>query len=231
MRKKIYNILLVEDDQALGYVLTEYLKIHDFDVKWANSGKNAMAMLDANSFDLVILDVTLPDQDGFVVSEQLRMRHPNLPFLFLTARSMKIDVLKGFSKGAVDYIKKPIDEDELVARIKAITSRVSPSSEPEKVDETYKIGDFLFNNRQQLLIHPEERVSLTSRETELLYYLATHKNQLCSHKDILLDIWGESDYFNKKSLNVFISHLRKYLARDSSVTIENIHNRGYILKY
>lgn len=231
MPERMYKILLVEDDEALGYVLSEYLKINKFNIEWVKSGKEAIKTLETYTFDLVILDVTLPDLDGFRISEQIKTLQPNLPFIFLTARSMKIDVLKGFSLGAVDYIKKPIDEDELVARIRAITTRVIPATNSVKSDGIYEIGDFQFNSWLQTLHHPKREISLTSRESELLAYLVTNRNELCGHKEILMDIWGRNDYFNKKSLNVFISHLRKYLSLDPKVQIENVHNRGFVLKF
>jgi DNA-binding response OmpR family regulator len=231
MNKTKYKILLVEDDESLGYVLSEYLKINAFHLRWAKNASEAIKKLEQHSFDLAILDVTLPDMDGFALSRQIKAQFPRLPFIFLTARSMKIDVLKGFAEGAVDYLKKPIDEDELVARINAILSRVVDSEKGKNEQELFQIGTYQFNSAQQSLNLDGQYKSLTARETEVLRYLATHRNELCSYKNILIHIWGENDYFNKKSLNVFISHLRKYLAGDSSVRIDNIHNRGFILRY
>ncbi len=124
MNESNFKILLVEDDESLGYVLSEYLKINSFDIRWSKSAAEAISILNKETFDLAILDVTLPDTDGFSLAKQIKTHFPRLPFLFLTARSMKIDVLKGFASGAVDYLKKPIDEDELVARINAILARV-----------------------------------------------------------------------------------------------------------
>ena len=230
MNKTTFKILLVEDDEALGYVLSEYLKINSFEIKWSKSAAVALSTLNKDTFDLAILDVTLPDTDGFRLAKQIKTQFPRLPFLFLTARSMKIDVLKGFAQGAVDYLKKPIDEDELVARINAILTRVVVSEKTKEVEPHYKIGLYLFNKELQTLSRDGELRSLTAREADVLLYLVTHRNQLCSYKNILLDIWGENDYFNKKSLNVFISHLRRYLSDDPGVRIDNIHNRGFILR-
>ncbi|MEO6348376.1 MAG: response regulator transcription factor, partial [Aquaticitalea sp.] len=181
-------------------------------------------------YDLAILDIMLPDVDGFELAQKIKNLHSNLPFIFLTARSLKVDVLKGFSIGAIDYLKKPIDEEELVVRIKSLLTRLENPSQIEKVVETYKIGDYIFNVLSQKLEYKNTRYTLTNRETQLLQHLVIHKNTLCSHKDILTSLWGRHDYFNKKSLNVFITHLRKYLNYDSSIKIENVHNRGFILK-
>ncbi|AVR46253.1 DNA-binding response regulator [Christiangramia fulva] len=232
MQPETKKILLVEDDDALGYLLSEYLKIKNFSVEWAKNGKSALEILRKNQdFNLAILDVMLPDIDGFDLAGRLQKDFPNLPFLFLTARSLKIDVLKGFSLGAVDYLKKPIDEEELVARIEAILSRMGTDQGTEnQPKETYKIGEYTFDSQNQELKHEKESISLTGRESEILEFLIIHKNQLSSHKELLTKIWGKDDYFNRKSLNVFISHLRKYLQKDPHLSIENVHKRGFILK-
>lgn len=232
MQPENRKILLVEDDDALGYLLSEYLKIKNFSVIWAKNSNYALEMLKENQdFNLAILDVMLPDIDGFDLAGRLHKDFPKLPFLFLTARSLKIDVLKGFSLGAVDYLKKPIDEEELVARIEAILSRMGgETSEVTKSFEPFKIGKYIFDSQNQELKYEKETISLTGRESEILEYLIMHKNQLSSHKQLLTKIWGKNDYFNRKSLNVFISHLRKYLQKDSAISIENVHKKGFILK-
>ncbi|WP_286760996.1 response regulator transcription factor [Salegentibacter sp. UBA1130] len=224
------KILLVEDDESLGYLLSEYLKIKDFDVRWAPTGKKALDLVEAHSYELVILDVMLPDIDGFTLAQKITTNYPDLPFIFLTARSLKIDVLKGFSVGAVDYLKKPIDEEELVARIQVLLSRLQTQTEPETQGDLHSIGKYTFNFKSQELIFEDEVIHLTGRENELLGYLVQNKNGLCSHKDILVLLWGKNDYFNRKSLNVFISHLRKYLSRDPNIKIENLHKKGFVLK-
>lgn len=231
MPDKKHKILLVEDDDSLGYLLSEYLKIKEFEVFWAQTGKKALELIEADTHDLIILDVMLPDIDGFTLANKLKINYPEIPFIFLTSRSLKIDVLKGFSLGAVDYLKKPIDEEELVARIQALLSRIRPThkdSEPEVC--LYKIGEYDFNSKSQELIFKTELIHLTGRENELLHYLVQNENNLCSHKDILVELWGKNDYFNRKSLNVFVSHLRKYLNKDPKIKIENLHKKGFILK-
>lgn len=230
MKNSSYKILLVEDDATLGYLLSEYLGMKNFEITWAKNSKEALEALEILSHDLAILDVMLPDMDGFTLAERLQFTNPELPFIFLSARSLKTDVLKGFSLGAVDYLKKPIDEEELVARINALLARIMKSEVPEPETEKHKIGLFEFNSKIHELQFENETISLTVRENELLAFLNKNRNNLCSHKDILIHLWGKNDYFNRKSLNVFISHLRKYLSRDPSVKIENLHKRGFILK-
>lgn len=230
MKTEQPKLLLVEDDESLGYLLSEYLKIKLFDITWVKRGEAALQNLEKDNYSLVILDLMLPDIDGFEVARRISDRYKETPFLFLTARSLKVDVLKGFSLGAVDYIKKPIDEEELVARIQAILLRISPVTQDEKQASSLEIGTYTLDTSKQELVHPEETFSLTGREAELLAFLINHKNELASHKDILIALWGENDYFNRKSLNVFISHLRKYLQKDPSLSIENIHGKGFILR-
>ncbi|WP_340199761.1 response regulator transcription factor [Ascidiimonas sp. W6] len=225
-----YKILLVEDDAALGYVLKEYLGMKDFEITWAQRGAEALIHLDKKSFDMAILDVMMPDMDGFELALKIQSLYPKLPFIFLTARSMKIDVLKGFAAGAVDYLKKPIDEEELVVRISALLSRLVNNKKGSVETILYKIGRYELNYLNMELRFGKEKWQLTSRENELLKFLIRHKNQLCTHKEILTHIWGENDYFNRKSLNVFISHLRRYLEKDPAIIIENVHNKGFILR-
>jgi len=221
------RLLLVEDDDSLGYVLSEYLKMKNFSISWVKNGKDALSILSQQPFDLCILDVMMPDMDGFKLAENIKQNNITIPFLFLTARSLKIDLLKGYSLGAVDYIRKPIDEEELVVRLNSLLSILKESNNKEK--ETYKIGMYSYSPSNYELKINEEKRQLTARESELLLYLWKHKNNICRHNDILNTLWGKTDYFNRKSLNVFITRLRKYLSKDDSIKIENIHNQGFIL--
>lgn len=225
-----YKLILVEDDASLGYLLSEYLGMKGFGVTWTKNAQEALKKIETNVFDLAILDVMLPDMDGFELSQKVKAINPELPFLFLTARSLKIDVLKGFSLGAVDYLKKPIDEEELVVRINALLSRLvsNPDSEPQETN--FKIGDYTLNTESFELRYNTEPIKLTGKEFDLLTLLAKNMNQLCTHKEILTTIWDKNDYFNKKSLNVFISHLRKHLSRDPRISIVNVNRRGFMLK-
>lgn len=226
------KILLVEDDESLGYLLSEYLSMKAFDVVWKKNGNAALEKLQTDYFDLIILDVMMPEMDGFTLAKKIKQQFTETPFIFLTARSLKIDVLKGFSIGAVDYLKKPIDEEELVVRLNTLLDTLSVKNESVKnTKKTYSIGDYVFNKGNSELTYMNEDVQhLTFRESKLLYLLLTNQNNLCSHKEILNHIWGRNDLFSKKSLNVFITHLRKYLEKDVSIKIENIHNQGFILK-
>ena len=224
----MYRILLVEDDTSLGYLLSEYLKMKGMDVVWEQKASNVLPLLEAEAFDLLILDVMMPDMDGFTLGARIHERFPRIPFLFLTAKSMKIDVLKGFSVGAVDYLKKPIDEEELVVRIETLLSRMTPVS--EVVDTLSILGGYQYDVENQCLRFGTDELQLTSRENELLGYLFRHRNRLCTHGDILKRIWGRNDYFNRKSLNVFITRLRKHLEKDPELRIENVHGQGFILR-
>ncbi len=227
------KILLVEDDESLGYLLSEYLKMKDFDIQWVKDGKSALEIVERDFFDLMILDVMMPEMDGFTLAKELKKDFPETPFIFLTSRSMKIDVLKGFSLGAVDYLKKPIDEEELVVRLNTLlkTLSVNKKSEDKELLNHYSLGEYIFNVSKQEVVYKDGEVhKLTLRENKLLQLLVHKKNELCTHKEILHSLWGQNDFFVKKSLNVFISHLRKHLSKDPNIKIENIHNQGFIFK-
>ncbi|WP_339653362.1 response regulator transcription factor [uncultured Maribacter sp.] len=230
MSKDKHKIILVEDSSELGYLLSEYLSMKNFEISWFINGTSALKNLETIKYDLAILDITMPDMDGFSLAEQMKERFPDLPFLFLTARSLKVDVLKGFYLGAVDYLKKPIDEEELVIRIENLLARIKSENRIEEKVYDFRLGQYKFNSLNQELSHGDEEYHLTTKESELLYYLVINKNNLCSHKDILIKLWGANDYFNKKSLNVFITHLRKYLEKDANISIDNIHGKGFILR-
>ena len=223
------RLLLVEDEESLGYLLSEYLGMKGFMVTWAKNGEEALKLMERTAFDLAILDVMMPKMDGFAIAERMRMNGSELPFLFLTSRALKIDVLKGFSLGAIDFLKKPIDEEELVVRITTILSRLAPRDTTE-TKEFFEIGKYQVDGKNQKLIFEGDFITMTTRETELLKLLASNQNNLCTHKDILLKLWGDNDYFNRKSLNVFITRLRNYLKEDKGVKIENVHGKGFILR-
>lgn len=227
------RILLVEDDESLGYLLSEYLKMKEFDIQWVKDGKSALEIVERDFFDLMILDVMMPEMDGFTLAKELKTDFPETPFIFLTSRSMKIDVLKGFSLGAVDYLKKPIDEEELVVRLNTLLQTLSVNKKDDENEplNQHVLGDYLFNVGKQEVVYKNGDVhKLTLRENKLLQLLVSKHNELCTHKEILHSLWGQNDFFAKKSLNVFISHLRKYLAKDPNIKIENVHNQGFIFK-
>lgn len=221
------KVLLVEDNENLGYMLKEYLTMKCFQMDWVKSANEAMIFLKNNKPDLVILDVGLPDLDGFQLAQWIKKDYPTIPFLFLTARVLKIDVLKGFNLGAEDYIKKPIDEEELVMRIKAILNRTSKES--DSVTNHIVLGNFHFNKNTRILSSQNEERRLTAMESKLLLMLCQKLNQVVERSLLLNEIWGNDDYFSRKSMDVFISRLRKYLAEDQNIKLLNVHNTGFIL--
>lgn len=222
------EILLIEDDESLGYLLSQYLSLKNFNINWKKDGKAGLKCLEGQQFDLLILDVTLPDMSGFEVAEQVKEKYPAQPFIFLTSRSMKIDTLRGFSLGAIDYLKKPIDEEELVTRINVLL-KLTTQQEISQPSQIQNIGEYRFTRATQHLQFKEKTYNLTERESDVLHYLVERQNNLADHREILLKLWGKNDYFNRKSLNVFISKLRKYLKHDPNIAIENVHNKGFIL--
>lgn len=230
MATNVYKIVLVEDDRSLGYLLKEYLGMKGLEVKWVNQPEKVMIVLEEQAFDLIILDVMMPEIDGFSLGARIHEKFPNVPFIFLTARSMKIDVLKGFAVGAVDYLKKPIDEEELVVRIETLLSRLKTLETPDTHETRIALGRYIFDFQNQQLQFENEVVTLTTRENELLSMLIRNPNRMCSHSDILKRLWGRNDYFNRKSLNVFVTRLRKLLSKDPELRIENIHGQGFIFK-
>ncbi|MCA6074812.1 response regulator transcription factor [Fulvivirga sedimenti] len=222
-----YHIILVEDDKDVGYMLSEYLKLKDFSVKWVSHPDEAIACIRMNPVHLAILDVTLPVMDGFELAKRIRAAKPAIPLIFLTARSLKVDVLKGFNQGADDYIVKPVDEEELVARIHAVLKRYERVS--GKAADQIEFRGVSLNIARQELMMGNETVKLTGREVQLLELFFKSPGDLVLTEDILRSIWGENDFFNRRSMDVFISRLRKKL-KPANIHIENIHGKGFILK-
>ncbi|MEM9887399.1 MAG: response regulator transcription factor [Bacteroidota bacterium] len=224
------RILVIEDNRNFGYILKEYLSMNDFKVSLANSGEIGLQLLEKERFDICLLDIMLPRQDGFEVAKALRKIEPDLPFIFLTAKALKVDKLKGFRLGCDDYIVKPIDEELLLARIQAIISRTSKNTESTDKITNYQIGKYVFNFAQQELLLEGEKQFLTEREANLLQLLCINKNALLERKKALKEIWGNNDEFNRKSMDVFIFRLRKYLSSDENIRIRNVHGRGFVLE-
>lgn len=222
------EILLLEDDQSFGYILSEYLSMQDFKVQWVRTGEEALSVLKKKNFALAILDIMLPGIDGFAVADFMKAQNEDLPFIFLSAKSLKVDKLKGFKIGAYDYITKPVDEELLVAKINALLNQIK--SDTSSSQQSYQIGRYEFKPELFKLVYSNQETKLTARETALLKLLCDHKNILLPRKKALNQIWGNHDEFSRKSMDVFISHLRKYLSQDESVRIENIHGKGFILK-
>ncbi len=220
------KILLIEDDPSFGYILTEYLSLHDYQVIWVKSGEEGLKVTENEVFDLGIFDIMLPDKNGYDVAMEIKRSHPYLPFIFLSAKSLKIDKLKGFKVGADDYVTKPVDEELLLAKINAIINRAQKTINFENI---YNIGTYRFNFSTQQLIWNDETIHLTKRESELLRLLCHHQDQLLFRKKALREIWGATDEFSRNSMDVFISRLRKYLHKESGVQIINVHGKGFIL--
>ncbi|MCW3805162.1 response regulator transcription factor [Plebeiibacterium marinum] len=224
------KILLVEDDTSMGFLLVEFLESNGFDVKLYKDGLQGLNAFNSYKFDFCILDVMLPGLDGFSIAEKIREKDKEIPVIFLTAKTFKEDKIKGFNLGVDDYVVKPFDEDELLCRIRAIMSRCDPVVQPVYCADEYTIGGFVFDYKNQLLKIKEESKRLTYKENEVLKMLAASKNELVKRDDILNSLWGDNDYFNSRSLDVFIAKLRKYLKADSCINIENVPTVGFVLK-
>lgn len=225
----MHRILVVEDDTGFGYILKEYLEMYAFDVTLITHGKNISQVVERQLFDVCLLDVMLPGKDGFTIAKEIQSVEPDLPFMFVTAKSLKVDKLKGFRLGCDDYIVKPIDEELLIARIQAIIHR-SQRGKVGSNGTTFQIGQFLLDVNNQRLQQGAQYKTLTERECKLLQLLCEHKNQLLSRKKALREIWGTHDEFSRKSMDVFIFRLRKYLEEDERISIRNVHGKGFILE-
>jgi two-component system, OmpR family, response regulator len=222
------RILLVEDDANFGSILKSYLELNGLEVVLKPDGKRALEVLGSLEFNLCIFDVMMPELDGFSLAEAMKASGLNIPFIFLTAKTLKEDQLRGFRLGADDYITKPFDTDLLLYKIKAILRRGIDNNDIDERDE-FSIGIFSFNSRMRILQSPAANRTLTSREAALLKMLCMSKDQFLLRKDALLKIWGEDSYFTGRSMDVFIARLRKYLKEDKDIEIVNIHGDGYRL--
>ncbi|MGE5409721.1 MAG: response regulator transcription factor [Clostridiales bacterium] len=219
---------MVEDDLNLGFLLVEFLESKGFTVKLYRDGLTALAGFQNGNFDFCILDVMLPKMDGFTLAKKLKILNDQIPVVFLTARSLKEDKVKGYEIGADDYITKPFDEDELFFKINAILSRINLSKSAG--DNLFIIGKFNFDYQNQSLETEGKIRRLTERESNILKILCLSKNKVIRREQILTAIWGVNDYFAGRSLDVFISKLRKYFKSDSTIRIENIPKVGFILQ-
>jgi DNA-binding response OmpR family regulator len=185
-------------------------------------------MFEKNQYDLCILDVMMPKKDGFTLATDIKKLNSTIPLIFLSAKSLKIDKLKGFKAGCDDYIVKPVDEEELIARINALLKRSKPVS--QNTELSYNIGAYVFDPKNQKLKFGSGSITLTEKESEVLQMLCSDMGQLVERTKILNELWGESDYFNRRSMDVFISKLRKFLDQDSTVKISNVHGKGFVLE-
>jgi DNA-binding response OmpR family regulator len=221
------RILLAEDDENLGSLLQEYLHAKNYEADWLTNGEKAFKAFEKNHYDICILDVMMPVKDGFTLATEIRMLDKEMPIIFLTAKSMKEDVLEGFSIGADDYITKPFSMEELIFRIEAILRRTKGST--DKNESCYNIGDYIFDTQKQTLIINNQTQKLTTKETDLLRLLCNNMNRVLERNFALKAIWIDDNYFNARSMDVYITKLRKFLKSDPKVQIINVHGKGYKL--
>jgi two-component system OmpR family response regulator len=222
------HIFLVEDDLSFGAVLKSYLELNDYQVTWVDDGKYAFEKFGNGTFQICILDVMLPNVDGFTIAAEIRKTDKEIPLVFLTAKTLKEDILKGYNVGADDYITKPFDTEVLMCKIQAIIKRQSTQSEPDV--ETYSIGTYVFNSKLRYITREGIKQKLSPKESDLLKLLCQNKNELLARETALRKIWGEDGYFTARSMDVFITKLRKYLKEDSNIEIKNIHGSGFLLE-
>lgn len=229
-KKAKANILLVEDDKNLAFVLTDYLGMSGYGVQHAEDGVAGLELFRNGKFDICILDVMMPLKDGFTLAEEIRVINEVVPIIFLTAKTMKEDKIKGFKSGADDYITKPFSTEELSLRIEAILRRTRHSLLDGEQDSTFKLGKYKFDYTNQVLNGPGGEKRLTRKESEVLRLLCINMNKILRREIALKMIWGEDDYFMGRSMDVYITKLRKFLSDDPKVNITNIHRTGFMLE-
>lgn len=221
------RILLCEDDENLGMLLREYLQAKEYDTELCPDGEAGYKAFLKSNFDLCVLDVMMPKKDGFALAKEIRQSNAEVPIIFLTAKTLKEDVLDGFKIGADDYITKPFSMEELTFRIEAILRRVRGKKNRDRTH--YKIGSFTFDTQKQILARGDKQTKLTTKESELLSLLCAHANEILQRDFALKTIWIDDNYFNARSMDVYITKLRKHLREDENVEIINIHGKGYKL--
>lgn len=233
MNPNEYELLLVEDDVNFGEVLKSYLEMHDFNVILAKDGQEGLHMFHRDKYDLCILDVMMPKMDGFALAKSIKEKDPEMPIIFLTAKSFKEDVLEGFKTGADDYLTKPFNSEELLARIKAILKRSKPKTRLTSEVKEFQLGKYHFNFPIRMLRYEldgkEIQEKLSPKEAQLLRVFCLNKNEVLSRSEALITIWGEDNYFTARSMDVFITKLRKYLRHDPNIELVNIHGNGFQL--
>jgi two-component system, OmpR family, response regulator len=233
MNPNEYELLLVEDDVNFGEVLRSYLEMNDFNVILAKDGQEGLHLFHKDKYDLCILDVMMPKMDGFTLAKTIKEREPDIPIIFLTARSFKEDILEGFKTGADDYICKPFNSEELLARIKAILKRSKPKNKINSEVKEFIIGKYHFNFPIRMLKYElegeEVQEKLSPKEAQLLRIFCINKNEVLSRSEALIQIWGEDNYFTARSMDVFITKIRKYLRHDPNIELVNIHGNGFQL--
>jgi DNA-binding response OmpR family regulator len=226
--RETLKILLAEDEPSLGQIIKESLETRDFEVLLCKDGEEAYEVYKNEHPLLLVLDVMMPKKDGFTLAKEIRAENLNIPIIFLTAKSQTSDVVEGFNLGGNDYLKKPFSIEELIVRIKSLLNRTQSI---ESKEQNIPIGKFIFNLKKQTLQHQNTIQNLTHREANLLYYLIKNKNQILERSFILKKLWGNDDFFNARSMDVFITKLRKKLKGDATIQIINIRGFGYKLIY
>jgi two-component system OmpR family response regulator len=226
MSRKSTRIFLVEDDLSFGSVLKSYLEINDYEVDLVDDGKLAVDVFRRGVYDLCILDVMLPHVDGFTIAQEIRSMNQSIPIVFLTAKKLKEDLLRGYGVGADDYVTKPFDTDILLAKIKAIIARREIQDGSKDI---YEIGRYIFNAKLRTLAFEGQERQLSPKEGQLLEMLAVSPNALVSREAALKKIWGTDDYFTARSMDVYVTKLRKYLSDDTQIVLKNIHGSGFQL--
>ncbi len=224
------KVLLAEDDIDFATVLKHYLEIHQFEIHWAKDGEEAWQTFNSKDFDICIFDVMMPKIDGFTLAEKCVELKPEVPFLFLTARNQSEDKIKGLKLGADDYIVKPFEADELVLRLTNILKRTSRQKPLDVIQNDIQIGLFLFDTKRLELRTENSKQQLTEKEAALLTFLFENRNQLLKREEVLRSVWNNEDYFSGRSMDVYISKLRKYFADDKTISIESIRNIGLEFK-
>jgi two-component system, OmpR family, response regulator len=222
------RILLAEDDNNLGILLKNYLSAKNYETTLCINGSLALEVFSRETFDLCLLDIMMPEMDGLTLAKEIRIAKPEVPIIFLTAKNQKEDIIEGFKSGADDYISKPFSMEELLYRIEAILRRTT-SIHPNKKGDSYILGGYAFDPLNQLLTFGYQPIKLTTKESELLELLCRYGNETLERNFALKTIWIDDNYFNARSMDVYITRLRKYLSKDPSVKILNIHGKGYKL--
>jgi two-component system, OmpR family, response regulator len=223
------RVLLTEDDVNFGSVLKDYLELNDFDVNLCKNGNQGISSFKNYKYDICILDVMMPEKDGFTLAKEIRQLDQKVPLIFLTAKTLKEDMLEGFRSGADDYLTKPFDSEILLYKIRAILHRKNVESELTEPDE-YKIGNYDFNHKLRKLAHNKDEFKLSPKEADLLKMLSIRMNDVLQREEALVKIWGEDNYFTTRSMDVYVTKLRKYLKNDPQIELINLHRNGFMLK-